>query len=155
MHYEIAGFDEIDNWTSVIRKLEPDDGDWIEFQDDTNGYFRTAHITNNRLSSCFFISKDNSLPDDQWLDTLFAETTLSQRDRLSLLSGQPSAQTKPAGKTICACFNVGLNTIKDAIEQQDLTSVEAIGKALQAGTNCGSCIPELDSILKDMNVSSH
>jgi len=56
---------------------------------------------------------------------------------------------KPSGKTVCACFNVGINTIIEAIRQQKLVSVEAIGKALQAGTNCGSCLPELKEILRD------
>ncbi|WP_455216709.1 (2Fe-2S)-binding protein [Kaarinaea lacus] len=32
---------------------------------------------------------------------------------------------------------------------QKLTTVEEIGKALQAGTNCGSCIPEIDLLIKD------
>jgi assimilatory nitrate reductase catalytic subunit len=57
---------------------------------------------------------------------------------------------------VCACFGVGLNTIVNAIESQQLTSVEQIGMALKAGTNCGSCQPELRQILlhKQQPVSS-
>jgi len=54
--------------------------------------------------------------------------------------------------TICSCFNVGINTIRDAIARGNLTDVDAIGAALQAGTNCGSCRPELRSLLE---VSTH
>jgi assimilatory nitrate reductase catalytic subunit len=35
----------------------------------------------------------------------------------------------------------------EAIEQQGLTTPEEIGSCLKAGTNCGSCIPELRSLL--------
>ncbi|WP_455199238.1 molybdopterin-dependent oxidoreductase, partial [Kaarinaea lacus] len=150
LHFEIAGFDKVDDWSPLVRKMEPDDGDWIEFQDKANGYYRAAHIADNRLNSCFFFSMDDSLPDDQWLDSLFSKDILDQKDRLGLLSGQPTLESKPAGKTICACFNVGLNTIMEAIEEQKLTTVEAIGEALQAGTNCGSCIPEIDLLIKDV-----
>jgi assimilatory nitrate reductase catalytic subunit len=34
-----------------------------------------------------------------------------------------------------------------AIRSDELVSVEQIGKALRAGTNCGSCIPELKALL--------
>jgi len=42
---------------------------------------------------------------------------------------------------------VGVNTILSTIEAENLTSVEAIGDRLQAGTNCGSCRPELKALL--------
>ena len=47
---------------------------------------------------------------------------------------------------------VGLNTILSAIEEQNLLSVDALGVALQAGTNCGSCKPELTDILRGVSV---
>jgi assimilatory nitrate reductase catalytic subunit len=42
---------------------------------------------------------------------------------------------------------VGLNTITAAIAAQNLISVDQIGAALQAGTSCGSCRPELAALL--------
>jgi assimilatory nitrate reductase catalytic subunit len=48
---------------------------------------------------------------------------------------------------VCACFGVGINTILRGIVTQNLITVEAIGQALGAGTNCGSCRPELRSLL--------
>ena len=46
-----------------------------------------------------------------------------------------------------ACFGVGLNTILAAVEERNLSSVDEIGALLQAGTNCGSCRPELAALL--------
>jgi assimilatory nitrate reductase catalytic subunit len=34
-----------------------------------------------------------------------------------------------------------------AIRGDKLVTVEQIGKALRAGTNCGSCVPELKALL--------
>ena len=38
-------------------------------------------------------------------------------------------------------------TIKQAIRNGEAKSVEEIGRCLKAGTNCGSCIPELKQLL--------
>ena len=97
------------------------------------------------LVFCFL----GDLPEDAWLGSLFLQDKLDTLDRCTLLAGRPAKPAPAAGKTICACFNVGANTIVDAIREQKLTSVAEIGGALKAGTNCGSCIPELDSLLRE------
>lgn len=94
-----------------------------------------------------FWQADTDLPRSSWLNGLFAVDALDAPSRTSLLAGRPPKGQKDSGETICACFNVGLNTIIEAIQQDGLVSVDAIGAALQAGTNCGSCLPELERIL--------
>jgi assimilatory nitrate reductase catalytic subunit len=37
----------------------------------------------------------------------------------------------------------------EAVQCAKLTSVAEIGAALRAGTNCGSCLPELATILRE------
>jgi assimilatory nitrate reductase catalytic subunit len=44
---------------------------------------------------------------------------------------------------------VGLGVLRRAIRARRLTSVAEIGDVLRAGTNCGSCLPELKEILRD------
>ena len=66
-----------------------------------------------------------------------------------LLSGRSADGLMSAGPIVCACFSVGLATIRAAIEAGAATNVEDIGKALRADTNCGSCLPELKRILAD------
>ena len=63
------------------------------------------------------------------------------------LAGRPGADVPDPGPTLCACFGVGVNTILSAIEQGGLISVAQIGTAPSAGTNCGSCKPELAALL--------
>ena len=64
-----------------------------------------------------------------------------------MLTGRAPADQPDPGPVVCACFNVGVNTILDGIETQGLMSVDAIGAALQAGSNCGSCRPEIAVLL--------
>ena len=63
------------------------------------------------------------------------------------LAGRPGADLPDPGPTLCACFGMGVNTILTAIETGGLISVAQIGAALGAGTNCGSCGPELAPLL--------
>jgi len=52
------------------------------------------------------------------------------------------------GAIVCSCFSVGANEI-GAAAQGGCLSVEAIGKALSAGTNCGSCRAEIGQIINE------
>ena len=55
---------------------------------------------------------------------------------------------------MCACFDVGMKTILEAIGSQDLVTVEAVGAALSAGTNCGSCRPAIQRLIGETRASS-
>ena len=57
-----------------------------------------------------------------------------------------------ARRTVCACFSIDRAEIEQAIRAGRLGSAAEIGVALKAGTNCGSCIPELKEILRDLQV---
>jgi len=59
---------------------------------------------------------------------------------------QQSIGQKDAGRIVCACFSVGVNTVIGAIQAGNLTSAEQIGAAPKAGTNCGFCVPELKAL---------
>ena len=74
-------------------------------------------------------------------------------DRRVLLTGRPAEGFFSAGPIVCACFSVGMATIRAAI-QAGAASAEAIGEALRAGTNCGSCLPELKRLLADTDLAA-
>jgi assimilatory nitrate reductase catalytic subunit len=147
--YELAGTSHIADWKTWARQHLGSDGDWIDFADPTKGRYRGARIANGRLEACLFVAPGPDLPGRAWLGSLFAAARLNAAARHSLLVGRPARGQPDSGATVCACFNVGLNTIVEAIRAQGLVSVEAIGAALQAGTNCGSCLPELARILEE------
>jgi len=104
-------------------------------------------VVGRRLDACLFIARNQTaLPSRQVLAALLG-TRIEPEARSNILAGGIVGATNASGPTICACFGVGLNTLNDAIVSRRLTNVAAIGAALRAGTNCGSCIPELKAIL--------
>jgi assimilatory nitrate reductase catalytic subunit len=54
---------------------------------------------------------------------------------------------------VCACFQVGLSAVRKAVNGGGATSVGDIGRTLRAGTNCGSCLPELKRIIVDERIA--
>jgi assimilatory nitrate reductase catalytic subunit len=70
-------------------------------------------------------------------------------NRARVLAGVSLAGVPSPGPTVCACFAVGRATIVEALQYGKLTTVAEIGTALRAGTNCGSCLPELATILRE------
>jgi assimilatory nitrate reductase catalytic subunit len=54
---------------------------------------------------------------------------------------------------VCACFQVGLDTVRKAVSCGAVKTVADIGQTLRAGTNCGSCLPELKRIIVDEHIT--
>ena len=120
---------------------------WIEYFDGSSNY-RGARFVGEMLESCVFISATGNLPPRQWLANLFLQDVINDQERACLLSGKPPSDSADIGKIVCACFGVGEKQISNAIAKQGCRSVDSIGAALQAGTNCGSCIPELQEMIQ-------
>ena len=153
--YEIAGNQVPADWAECARSLlcqHAEEVEWTEYYDPAVNRYRAARIENGRLESCIFIGPDFSLPERDWLLKLFKDNQLNEIDRKSVLTGKPVSGEKDAGKTVCACFNVGINTLVDAIKSKKLTTPEQVGELLRAGTNCGSCLPEIKEII-NLNLS--
>lgn len=144
-HYELAGDLIPEQWTQWVHE-NFGVTDLLEFKDAKHGNYRCAHLVADQLQFCLFISEKKALPSRAPLLPLFNKT-LYFNERLSLLAGEMSKETS-RGDIICSCHGVGKNTIVNAIQTQGLSSVKEIGAALKAGTNCGSCIPELKQLLK-------
>jgi assimilatory nitrate reductase catalytic subunit len=120
--------------------------DVVEYQDATAGVFRAAAFVDDRLESCLFIGPSEAAVEWSAVKEMFAAGTLSDHQRRMLLSGKSADGQANAGPIVCACFGVGRTTICDAIAK-GANSAAAIGAQLKAGTNCGSCIPELKRLI--------
>ena len=144
--YELAGDSMIENTSTWAKQQIGEDGEWLEFSDPTAQRFRAGIIKNDQLDAVVFIAPNHELPTRTWLSQLFTESPLSDEARFNLLAGKPGADQPDVGPLVCACFGVGENTIKEAIACGAAKSVEDIGQQLKAGTNCGSCIPEIKKL---------
>ena len=88
--------------------------------------------------------------ENSWLEHVFSTKTLEFSTIQSLLLGLASDEFNQ-GKQVCSCYNVGEKTINEAIAQ-GCASVEQLGEKLQCGTQCGSCKPELSSLLSKNSI---
>ena len=50
-------------------------------------------------------------------------------------------------RMVCSCFRVSEKQIVDAINQQGITELGGLQALLKCGTNCGTCVVELDKLL--------
>jgi assimilatory nitrate reductase catalytic subunit len=132
-------------WLKAQLGQAADAAEWIEYKDVTTGNYRAALVLSGELLAAMMVTRSNDLPSRNWLMSLFAAPSLTADDRRSLLLGRLQNGFDP-GSTVCACFSVGVNSITQAIDSGCAT-VDAIGQKLRAGTNCGSCRPELAKLL--------
>lgn len=112
----------------------------LEVEDRAGGQHRLAFHRQGRLVAALFVS-----PAPVRLSRDHLAGLLGQ-DAPDILAGRPSADCPDPGPTVCACLNVGRLTILRAVDQ-GIDTVEALGTALGAGSNCGSCRPELAALL--------
>jgi len=133
-------------WIRSILKCEPDQ--LVTMVDVRAGVYRYAAIDADRVEACIFLDRGGDSPSLHWVKGLFASETLDRLPRRILMAGRTIDGMVDPGRIVCACFSVGINALMAAISSQSLVSVEQIGASLKAGTNCGSCQPELREILR-------
>lgn len=128
--------------------------DWLNgraqlvMADPSEGRYRAARIVDGRLEAVLLLDRDPTrLPDVQWLDGCFAEEKLSDTQRRNLLSAR-DVEVEDVGDIVCSCFQVGEKQIARAIGDGQ-GSVQGLGQLLKCGTNCGSCIPELRTLIDE------
>ncbi|HAR74777.1 MAG TPA: molybdopterin oxidoreductase [Psychrobacter sp.] len=91
------------------------------------------------------------LPSVHWLDSCFTDTSqIPSNQRYKwLLAGRPASGYIDPGTLICSCMAVGKNIIINAITKHDCTSATAVGKQCRAGTNCGSCVGQINELIAE------
>ncbi len=133
-----------------IEELMNLDGPHIlRYQDQKRGQRRAVHRVQgdaDTLLEGFMLAGDTSAQG--WIKTLLQdELPADAYGRALLLPGaKPPVQVVSRGKQVCACFNVTDVAIDAHLEQCQGTPKERLGllqAALKCGTNCGSCVPEL------------
>jgi assimilatory nitrate reductase catalytic subunit len=142
----LASDESPDAWRAHVQHMFKD-AELAEYFDGLRGSYRVAAFAEGRLVGALFIGPAEAAPHWDTVKALFEAESLADAQRRGLLSGKSTEGMADSGPVICACFGVGLNVIRDALESGAAANVEDIGKALRAGTNCGSCLPELKKIV--------
>lgn len=152
VRHELAGRRVYRDWSPWARRLLgacQADADWIEYMDSGTGAYRAALLADDRLIACLFLSPSPNLPARGWLSELFSRDKLTDLDRLGLLTGQRPDAGADAGTMVCSCFGIGRAELCTAIRTHRLDTTRQVGERLRAGTNCGSCIPEIRALIAE------
>ncbi len=149
--YLLADNADLAGWQSWLRSVGG--GDLAEYRDLGGGVYRAASFADQRIETCLFVGPARDAGDWDVVKSLFALEALSDDQRRMLLSGQSIDGMASAGPIVCACFGVGRTTICDAIAA-GANSPGEIGARLKAGTNCGSCIPELKRLIAQADAAA-
>lgn len=120
--------------------------DVADYRDFGGGVYRAASFAGDRIETCLFVGPAHDAGDWEVVKSLFVADHVTDEQRRMLLSGKSSEGAASTGPIVCACFGVGRGTICDTIAAGARTAAE-IGAKLKAGTNCGSCIPELKRLI--------
>ncbi|MET3844657.1 nitrate reductase [Bradyrhizobium sp. OAE829] len=142
--YLLADNADLKGWQSWLGSIAGDD--LAEYKDFGGGVYRAASFAADRIETCLFIGPARDAGDWNVVKGLFAADALSNDQRRMLLSGKSIDGLANAGPIVCACFGVGRTTICETIAAGARSAAD-IGAKLKAGTNCGSCIPELKRLI--------
>ena len=122
------------------------DNELVAYHDAQTGRHRFACYDGDRLAGALFLAPEPVAVSRDWAIAQLGAPNLARRQRTSVMAGRPGKGGIDRGATVCACFGVGANEIAAAVGRGCRT-VSAIGEALHAGTNCGSCRAEIRNII--------
>jgi assimilatory nitrate reductase catalytic subunit len=130
----------------------PSGSDRLEMADPRRGVLRIAAVHDGAIEACLFLARDLAALPSPAAVTPMLGAPVPDSARPFLLAGRLYDRTAAEGPRVCACFGVSRDAVRHAVVTHGLRSVGEIGELLRAGTNCGSCIPELQEILRDVRV---
>ncbi|MER8424324.1 molybdopterin-dependent oxidoreductase [Mesorhizobium sp. M1403] len=142
---EIALQDSRD-WTGFAAALFGPEGEALAYHDIAGGHHRFARFAGGRLVGALYLAPTPVAVSRGWAAEQLGADHADRQARLAIVAGRPGGKSVDRGAIVCACFGVGANQIAEAV-RGGCTSVAAIGAALHAGTNCGSCRAEIKTII--------
>ena len=149
--YVFADNADLARWPGWLHAVAGDD--LAEYRDLGGGIYRAGSFSCDRIEACLFVGPAHDAGNWDVIKSLFSAGALNDDQRAMLLSGRSGAGRTSAGPVICACFGVGRTTICDAIAGGARSAAD-IGARLKAGTNCGSCIPELRRLIAETAIDA-
>ncbi len=126
----------------LVESLLPP-GERLESVDSARGVRRQAVLDGDLLNAAVYLTRTGPLPERDWV---IAQLSSLAASPVELLAGRPARPGPDRGAIVCVCFDIGEKTIT-AAAQAGATTLDTIGAAICAGTNCGSCRPAIARLL--------
>ncbi|WP_210546919.1 nitrate reductase [Rhodoferax sp. PAMC 29310] len=129
-------------------------GDVLRYADKKRGQRRAIHLRHNDPSTQlegFLLAGDTSA--QSWIKTLLQDQLPAHTYGRALLvpGAKPPVAVVSRGKAVCACFNVTDAAIESHLAQSSGSALERLASlqsSLKCGTNCGSCVPQLQGMVR-------
>jgi assimilatory nitrate reductase catalytic subunit len=134
-------------WHEFAHRTLGSDAQLFEQLDGPGGVYRAVAFADGEFDGCLSIGPGPAAL--RWVNLAAVIAAGPPRDATQSTIAVCSAPALSADSspTICACFGVGQDTVRKAAQSGAAKSVADIARLLQAGSNCGSCLPELKRIL--------
>ena len=128
--------------------------DALRYADKKKGQRRAARLTrvgDHAELQAFMLAGDISA--EAWIRVLLQDELPAQAyGRLLLVPGAKApVAVQPRGKQVCSCFNVpdtAINGFLAGCSGTEESRLAGLQSAIQCGTNCGSCLPELKRMVR-------
>ncbi len=142
---EIAGHKRPTNWETEARDiLRLPDGHASVMEDQSHGLIRVAIHHGDVLAGVFFAALQPVAVARSAMVALIGQAVPGGR----VLAGVPGADQLSKGTIVCACMDVGRDELRRAIGA-GADSVPRLVDCTGAGSNCGSCRPELAALVAE------
>ncbi|MGA0532739.1 molybdopterin-dependent oxidoreductase [Hansschlegelia sp. KR7-227] len=129
---------------TLFPDLAPED-EIVEFTDAGAGVYRAAAFRDGVLEACLFVGRARQESAWTFLRGKLGQPLSGGQIRGLLLAGR-ATDGLSSGPLVCACHGVPQSAISAAIAA-GACDAAAVGAATKAGTNCGSCLPEIRRML--------
>jgi assimilatory nitrate reductase catalytic subunit len=122
----------------------------IQYTDPRKGTLREVSLSGAELRYCLIIG---DLSSHEWLLALMkSRSDAASLGAMLLMAGAKVPQGfKVHGKTVCQCFGVSETQILEHFKNsQGEPSLRSLQAQLLCGTQCGSCVPELNRMISEL-----
>lgn len=136
------------DWSAIARALLGCASEPVLYKDTETGRTRFAAYDEGTLAGMLFLAPEPVAVSREWAISQLASVNSTLRKRNAVLAGRPGAGVVDRGATVCACFGIGANEIASVV-RSGCCSIASVGEVTQAGTNCGSCRPEIKRIIHE------
>ncbi len=145
---ELAFLTELEDWEAWARGAFGIDAEvhFLSIRDRATGRQSLALFSGERLVFALYLAPDPVLVSRQWAVGLLSESIAPAR-RADILAGRPGGDRPDPGRS-SAPASGWAPTRLPVRRGRGCHTVEAIGAALKAGTNCGSCRAEIRGLIE-------
>ncbi|RQP24736.1 nitrate reductase [Piscinibacter terrae] len=129
----------------------------LHYVDKRRGQRRSMRLETaqgNAFLEGFLLAGDTSA--EAWIRTVLQDALPAQSYGRQLLvpGSKPPVAVASKGKQVCTCFNVSLTQIENELPRcsgSPDARLQQLKDTLKCGTNCGSCVPEIQRVIRSTN----